>query len=61
MKAMMMSAGIGTRLRPLTYSIPKPMFPIVNKPVLEHALELLRKHNIKEVVVPCLGIGGGCS
>ncbi len=51
MKAMVMSAGIGTRLRPLTYNIPKPMFPIVNKPVLEHVLELLRKHNIKEVVV----------
>ena len=51
MKAMVMSAGIGTRLRPLTYNIPKPMFPIVNKPVLEHVLELLRKHNIKEVVI----------
>ena len=51
MKAMVMSAGIGTRLRPLTYDIPKPMFPIVNKPVLEHVLELLRKHNIREVVV----------
>ncbi|MCJ7645431.1 NDP-sugar synthase [bacterium] len=51
MKAMVMSAGIGTRLRPLTYSIPKPMFPIVNKPVLGHVLELLRKHNIKEVVI----------
>jgi len=51
MKAMVMSAGIGTRLRPLSYSIPKPMFPIVNKPVLEHVLELLRKHNIREVVI----------
>jgi len=51
MKAMIMSAGIGTRLRPLTYSIPKPMFPIVNKPVLEHVLELLRRHNIREVVI----------
>ncbi len=46
-----MSAGIGTRLRPLTYSIPKPMFPIANKPVLEHVLDLLRKHNITEVVI----------
>jgi len=51
MKAMIMSAGIGTRLRPLTYSIPKPMFPIVNKPVLEHVLELLKRHNITEVVI----------
>jgi len=51
MKAMVMSAGIGTRLRPLTYNIPKPMFPIVNKPVLEHVLELLKRHNITEVVV----------
>ena len=51
MKAMVMAAGVGTRLRPLTHIIPKPMIPIVNKPVLEHTLELLRKHNFSEVVI----------
>jgi mannose-1-phosphate guanylyltransferase / phosphomannomutase len=51
MKAMVMAAGVGTRLRPLTHIIPKPMIPIVNKPVLEHTLDLLRKHNFREVVI----------
>lgn len=51
MKAMVMAAGVGTRLRPLTHFIPKPMIPIVNKPVLEHTLELLRKHGFDEVVI----------
>ncbi|MDD5259371.1 MAG: NDP-sugar synthase [bacterium] len=51
MKAMVMAAGVGTRLRPLTHFIPKPMIPIVNKPALEHTLELLKKHNLDEVVI----------
>ncbi|MFH1784173.1 MAG: NDP-sugar synthase [bacterium] len=51
MKAFIMAAGKGTRLRPLTHDVPKPMLPIVNKPPLEHTLELLSKHGIKEVVI----------
>ncbi len=51
MKAMVMAAGVGTRLRPLTHFIPKPMIPIVNKPALEHTLDLLRKHGFDEVVI----------
>lgn len=51
LKAFVMAAGAGTRLRPLTYSIPKPMVPIVNKPVLEHTLENLKKHGIKDIVM----------
>lgn len=51
MKAMVMAAGVGTRLRPLTHIIPKPMIPITNKPVLEHTLELLRRHDFEEVVI----------
>lgn len=51
MKAMVMAAGVGTRLRPLTHFIPKPMIPIVNKPALEHTLELLKKHNFDEVII----------
>ncbi len=46
-----MAGGEGTRLRPLTSSQPKPMVPIVGKPCLQHVLELLRRHELREVVV----------
>jgi len=46
-----MAGGFGTRLRPLTNNIPKPMVPIVNKPILEHLITLLKNHNIKEYIV----------
>ena len=49
-KAMVLAAGLGTRLRPLTDLISKPMAPIVNKPVMEHIIELLIKHNFKDIV-----------
>jgi len=48
-KAMVMAAGLGTRLRPLTDFLPKPMVPIANRPVLHHLLNLLVKHDIREV------------
>ncbi|MHB1133312.1 MAG: sugar phosphate nucleotidyltransferase [Chloroflexota bacterium] len=51
MKAVVMAGGEGSRLRPLTIQRPKPMVPIVNKPVMEHVLDLLKKHGITEVVV----------
>ena len=51
MRAMIMSAGLGTRLMPLTGLVPKPMAPIVNRPAMEHILRLLRRHGITEVVV----------
>lgn len=51
MKAFVMAAGAGTRLRPLTFVLPKPMVPVVNKPVLEHTLENLKSHGIKEVIM----------
>jgi mannose-1-phosphate guanylyltransferase / phosphomannomutase len=46
-----MAGGEGTRLRPLTANQPKPMLPVVNKPIMEHVLRLLRKHNFDETVV----------
>jgi NDP-sugar pyrophosphorylase family protein len=49
MKAMVMAAGLGTRLRPLTDFLPKPMMPIANRPVLEHLLRLLHRHEVREV------------
>ena len=44
-----MAAGLGTRLRPLTDFLPKPMVPIANRPVLHHLLNLLARHDIREV------------
>ena len=49
MKAMVMAAGLGTRLRPLTDFLPKPMMPIANRPVLHHLLNLLARHDVREV------------
>ena len=46
-----MAGGFGTRLRPLTNNIPKPMVPIVNKPILEHIINLLKTHKINDYVV----------
>ena len=51
MKAFILAAGAGTRLRPLTYECPKPMIPLLNKPVIEHTLNNLKKHNIDSVVM----------
>lgn len=51
MKAMILAAGVGSRLDPLTRHIPKPMVPIVNRPVMEHIVELLARHGIKEIMV----------
>jgi len=51
MRAMIMAAGIGTRLRPVTDVLPKPMVPIANRPALYHILALLKRHGITEVVI----------
>jgi len=51
MKAVVMAGGAGSRLRPLTVGRPKPMVPIVNKPVLTHILDLLKRHGILDVVL----------
>ena len=46
-----MAGGTGTRLRPLTCDLPKPMVPIVNRPVMEYTIELLKKHGIQDIAV----------
>ncbi len=51
MKAMILAAGKGTRVRPITYTIPKPMIPILQKPVMEFLLELLRHHGFDQIMV----------
>jgi mannose-1-phosphate guanylyltransferase/phosphomannomutase len=48
---MILAAGVGSRLDPLTRNVPKPMVPIVNKPVMEHIVELLAKNGFKEIMV----------
>lgn len=51
MKAMILAAGKGTRVRPITHTIPKPLIPILQKPVMEFLLELLREHGFNQIVV----------
>jgi mannose-1-phosphate guanylyltransferase len=51
MKAMILAAGKGTRVRPITHTIPKPMIPIMQKPVMEFLLELLRQHGFNQIMV----------
>ncbi len=50
MRAMVLAAGLGTRLRPLTYEIPKPMVPVLDRPVMEHIVDLLARHGFSEVI-----------
>ena len=49
MKAVILAGGKSTRLRPLTWELPKPLVPVMNVPVMDSILSLLKKHNITEV------------
>lgn len=51
MKAVIMAGGFGTRIQPLTSSMPKPMIPLVNRPIMLHIVELLKKHQITDLVM----------
>lgn len=51
MRAVVMAGGEGTRLRPITSSMPKPLLPIINKPIMEHVLSLLQRHGFDETIV----------
>ena len=51
MKAVVMAGGEGSRLRPLTVHRPKPLVPVANKPIMQHILELLKRHGITDIVV----------
>lgn len=50
MRAMVLAAGLGTRLRPLTYEITKPMVPVLDRPVMAHIVDLLDRHGYEEVI-----------
>src|SRR3972149_8470409 len=49
--AVILAGGEGTRLRPLTYELAKPLIPVKGKPLMEHSLDLLRKYDIKKVYI----------
>lgn len=51
MKAMILGAGKGTRVRPITYTVPKPMIPLVRKPLMESIIEHLRGYDITDIMV----------
>ncbi|AZN41223.1 sugar phosphate nucleotidyltransferase [Paenibacillus albus] len=51
MKAVIMAGGKGTRLRPLTSNTPKPMVPLLDRPVMEYTIALLKKHGITDIAV----------
>ncbi len=51
MRAVLMAGGSGTRLRPLTCDLPKPMVPILNRPIAEHIINLLRRNGITEIIM----------
>ena len=51
MKAVILAGGLGTRLQAYTNSLPKPMLPLGEKPILEHLIEWVRKNGVKEIVL----------
>jgi len=51
MKAVIMAGGFGTRIQPLTSTLPKPMLPLVNRPIMLHIVELLKEHGITDLVM----------
>ncbi|MGH2905722.1 MAG: sugar phosphate nucleotidyltransferase [Solirubrobacterales bacterium] len=50
MKAMVLAAGLGTRLKPITFGIPKPMVPVIDRPAMAHLLTLVQKHGFTDAV-----------
>jgi NDP-sugar pyrophosphorylase family protein len=50
-KAIILAGGKGTRMRPLTYEMPKPMIPLKGKPLIQHIIELCRKYEIREIIL----------
>ncbi len=50
MKAVILAGGLGTRLRPLTCNLPKPMAPVMNRPILEHIVLHLKKHQFTDLI-----------
>ena len=51
MRAMILAAGLGTRLKPLTHSLPKPMIPVLGTPMIRYTLDILKNGGIKKVII----------
>lgn len=51
MKALFLAGGLGTRLKPITDNLPKPMVPIMGKPLLERNIEKLKRHGVDEILL----------
>ncbi|MBT3191260.1 MAG: NTP transferase domain-containing protein, partial [Verrucomicrobia bacterium] len=50
-KALLLAAGFGTRIRPLTYDTPKPMMPLWGKPLIGHAIDMLKRWGVRDILV----------
>lgn len=50
-KAFILAGGAGVKMRPFTYEMPKTMLPVKGKPILEHIIDKLREHNIREIII----------
>src|SRR6059058_2470128 len=59
MQAVILAGGEGTRLRPLTSTIPKPVVPLVDRPFIVYMLEWLRGHGVQEAILSCGFMAGG--
>ena len=53
MQALILAGGEGTRLRPLTSTVPKPVVPLVDRPFIGFMLDWLRSHGVEEVIMGC--------
>ena len=51
MRAMILAAGLGTRMRPLTETLPKALVPVAGRPLIEYALLFVKSYGIEEVVI----------
>ncbi len=49
--AIILAGGLGSRLRPLTDTMPKPLLPVNDKPILEHIIDNLRRHNVRDIII----------
>src|SRR5918992_5332652 len=59
MQALILAGGEGTRLRPLTTTVPKPVVPLVDRPFISFMLEWLRRHGVDDVVMSCGFLASG--
>ena len=53
MQALILAGGEGTRLRPLTYTVPKPVLPLAGRPHIAYVIDWLRGHGVDDVVISC--------